>query len=359
MIDTMPRSRLPHLRHERNRHDVWCWYFRKGNGPRIRLHGAYGSKQFKAEYDAALKGQPTPKGKSASGTVAWLVARYKESARYAAFKASTRRTRDGILNSIVANGGHNQFANIRRKHIEQALDDRAKTPHAANNFLIIARQLFDWAVANEHMDKNPCDGVAAIKADVQGFHTWSVPEVAQFRARHPIGTKARLALDMLLFLGLRRSDVILAGKQHVTGEVLSMQTTKTGAWVHIPIMPELRRSIDATETGDLVFLSTAKRTPFPSAGAFGMWFKARCVEAGLPHCSAHGLRKAGATIAADDGASEQQLMAMYGWENSATAKVYTKAADRKRLARGAAERIANANPPHHSQSAAKNARKKR
>jgi hypothetical protein len=34
-------------------------------------------------------------------------------------------------------------------------------------------------------------------------------EVAQFEAQHPIGTKARLALALLLFIGHRRSDVIL------------------------------------------------------------------------------------------------------------------------------------------------------
>jgi integrase len=45
---------------------------------------------------------------------------------------------------------------------------------------------------------------------------------------------------------------------------------------------------------------------FTVAG-FGNRFRDRCHEAGLPHCTAHGLRKAGATIAAENGAIDRQL----------------------------------------------------
>ena len=79
---------------------------------------------------------------------------------------------------------------------------------------------------------------------------------------------------------------------------------------------------------------TAFGKPF-TANGFGNWFRRRCDEAGLPHCSAHGLRKAGATIAAENGATEHQLMAMYGWESPKQAALYTRNADRKRLIGGA------------------------
>jgi hypothetical protein len=55
-----------------------------------------------------------------------------------------------------------------------------------------------------------------------------------------------------------------------------------------------------------------------------------------PHqCSAHGLRKAGATIASDNGATTHQLMAVYGWETLKQAELYTRAANRTRLAKEA------------------------
>jgi hypothetical protein len=64
-------------------------------------------------------------------------------------------------------------------------------------------------------------------------------------------------------------------------------------------------------------------------------------EAGLPQCSAHGLRKAGATVAAENGATDRQLMALYDWTTAAQANVYTAAADRKRMAGEAARLIAS------------------
>lgn len=54
----------------------------------------------------------------------------------------------------------------------------------------------------------------------------------------------------------------------------------------------------------------------------------------MPQCSMHGLRKAGATIAADNdnGATGSQLMAIFGWTTKKQTTLYTKKADRKRLA---------------------------
>ena len=52
------------------------------------------------------------------------------------------------------------------------------------------------------------------------------------------------------------------------------------------------------------------------------WFRRRCDEAGLKHGSAHGLRKAGATIAAGNGATEFELMAIFGWASSKEAARY-------------------------------------
>jgi hypothetical protein len=52
-------------------------------------------------------------------------------------------------------------------------------------------------------------------------------------------------------------------------------------------------------------------------------------EAGLPNCSAHGLRKAGATIAAENGATEHQLLSIFGRATSKEAERYTKATKKK------------------------------
>lgn len=57
----MPRPRPPFLHYERLRHQrphgQGVWYFRKGQGPRIRIRAPYGSSEFMEEYQRALTGE--------------------------------------------------------------------------------------------------------------------------------------------------------------------------------------------------------------------------------------------------------------------------------------------------------------
>jgi len=99
----------------------------------------------------------------------------------------------------------------------------------------------------------------------------------------------------------------------------------------LPILPELRAIIDATPSGQLIYLVTEFRKAFTAPG-FGNKFRNWCDAAGLKHCSAHGLRKAGATIAAENGATPHQLNAVFGWETLRQAEGYTRKANRTLLA---------------------------
>jgi integrase len=216
------------------------------------------------------------------------------------------------------------------------MDRKADKPGAANNRKKYLSAMFGWAVRQRIMKANPARDAERATYGTEGFHTWSVEEVRQFEARHPIGTKARLALALLLFTGARRGDMVTLGRQHVKDGTLRYVPRKTRykrmTQSEKPILAELAAVIERSPTGDLTFLVTKYGKPFTAAG-FGNWFRARCDEAGLKHCSAHGLRKAGATLAAEGGATDRQLMAMFDWTTASQATVYTAAADRKRLAR--------------------------
>nr|WP_280952071.1 tyrosine-type recombinase/integrase [Sinorhizobium sp. BJ1] len=153
-----------------------------------------------------------------------------------------------------------------------------------------------------------------------------------------MGTKARLALALMLYTSQRRSDVVLFGKQHVTNGWLKFtqqrNRNRKPITLEIPIHPELQSVIDASPRGDLTFLVTEFNRPF-TANGFGNWFRKRCNEAGLPHCSSHGLRKAAASRLADRGATEHQIMSITGHTTSKEVTRYTKAANQKRLAKSA------------------------
>src|SRR5215510_14358922 len=62
--------------------------------------------------------------------------------------------------------------------------------------------------------KNPARDVGKLRSkNPDGIRAWSEADAARYEARHPIGTKARLAFDLLLYTGVRRSDVVRLGPQ--------------------------------------------------------------------------------------------------------------------------------------------------
>ena len=179
---------------------------------------------------------------------------------------------------------------------------------------------------------DPTRDVKPIKIKSDGFHSWTDAEVEQFEAAHPIGSKARLALALLLYTGQRRSDVVLMGRQHLRDGCLHVRQLKTGAELAIPLHPALRTILDASPADNMAFLTTQFGKPFTSNG-FGNWFRDRCNEAGLPQCSAHGLRKAAARGLADAGCTAHEIAAITGHASLREVQRYTKGADQKRLAR--------------------------
>jgi integrase len=232
------------------------------------------------------------------------------------------------------------YVHITAKAVRVLRDRKLDAPESGNARVKALRQVFGWALCEEidGVERNPARDVPYLKAKPGGFHSWSVEEVEKFEARHPIGSKARLALALLLYTGQRRSDVILFGKQHVREGWLKFTQRKNmrnrPVTLELPILPALQRIINATPTGDMTFLLTDLGRPFTGAG-FGNKMRQWCDEAGLDHCSAHGLRKAGAVIAAENGATPHQLMSVFGWLSLKQAELYTRAAQQKRLAGGA------------------------
>lgn len=340
----MPRPRKPYIQREVTRHGKTVWYFRRGTGKRIRLPGVFGSKEFNAAYEACLSGRATEPVASAPRTsLRWLVDQYYESGRYKNYAENTRRNQRLMLESVCKTGGQLEFARISSQSIREGMVRREGTPRMAATYVSVMRALFAFAVDSGWISVNPVvDEIKARKASSDGYHTWTLEEVEQYQARHPVGTQARLALDILLYTGLRRGDAIKLGRQHVKNQTIAIRAGKNGAEITIPLLPPLAASIAATKTGDLVFLQNSKGRPHTS-NHFGYWFRDRCDEAHLPkECTAHGLRKAGATIAAENGATPFELMAMYGWTSPSVAEIYTRKANRVKLA----ERAANKLSPH-------------
>lgn len=357
------RLDLPYLMADTDRHGNERLFVRRF-GRKIRIRAEPGTKAFTDAYGAALEALESdapprpagPRGGAPAGTLGWLAATYFAAVEFTSLPLVSQSTRRGIIEACLREpikpGSKDKLALcplalLSAAHIRMLRDRRKDKPGAANNRLKYLSSMFGWAL--EHtpplMRSNPARDVKRLRYSTDGFHTWTVDEVKQFEATHPIGTKPRLALGLLLYTGARRGDVVTFGRQHVRDGVIHFTPSKSRfnqnpPPVDVPIFPELAKIIEAGPTGDLTFLMTEWGKPFTSNG-FGNWFRDRCDEAGLPQCSAHGLRKARATIAAERGATDRQLMAMFGWTTERQANVYTKAANRKRLSAAGAKLMAD------------------
>lgn len=355
----MPRPRPPHLHRETTRHGRTTWYVRIGKGPRTRITAEFGTPEFDIQYQAAITGKPRPKrGTPAVGSFAWLWERYRETGAWTNLSAATRRQRENILKASLETGGHQPASHFTQQTIIAGRDRRAATPAQARNWLDAMRGLFGWATEARHIKADPTAGVKNPPRKAgQGFIPWTLDHVAAYHARWPLGTRQRVWLDVLLYTGLRRGDAVQLGRQHVRDGVATLRTEKSqgAVEVNLPILPVLQATLDAGPCGDLTYICGENGRPLTKE-SFGNMFKDACKAAGVPG-SAHGVRKIAATTAANNGATVAQLKALFGWTSDSMAALYTKTADRRRLAIEAAHKMETSIPaPSHPVRAAKEKR---
>jgi len=317
------------------------YYFRRRGFPRVRLPGLPWSPSFMAAYEAAMNGPRTAigAGRIKPGSVAAAVTEYFDSQQFFTSKsAGTQRMRLGILERFRAAYGDRPFALLPPEWIEALLD--SKPPHAARSWLVTLRSLCEFWVKRRYLRTNPTADIKLASIDSDGFHCWTEEEIAQFERYHPVGTKPRLALALLLYTAQRRSDVVRMGRQHIRNGALTVKQQKTGTGLPpIPVHPHLQAVLDATPSEHLTFLVTATGKPY-GGNAFSAQFRNWCDAAGLPkRCKPHGLRKAACRRLAEAGCSEKQIAAISGHASLDEVARYTKAADKARLARDAMARM--------------------
>ena len=335
-----------------DRHGKPRFYFRRAGFKKVPLPGLPWSPEFMAAYQQALSGQPIAIGSARvrPGTLRALSVSYYNSLAFRSMKANTQSVYRNILDRFCretdAQGqgyGEKSAANMRREHVIKLMAARAEKPDSANGLLKVLRAVMQHAVEIGLRADDPTQGIKLLRPKSKlGFHRWSEGEIAQFEARHPIGTKPRLALALGLYTGQARQDVVAMGPQHIRDEVLSWTRGKTerstGIELAIPVHPDLRAVINESRNEHLTFLVTEFGKPFTAAG-FGNWFREQCDMANLRHCSFHGLRKAASVRLAEAGCTPHEIAAITGHASLKEIVRYTQTADRKRLARSAMEKV--------------------
>ena len=330
-----------------DRHGNVRIYFRRRGQKKVRLPGLPGSQEFMDAYQLALVGAPSEKtgdnsNKTRRGSLKELCEAYYVTSEFRRLDDRTKRVRRNILDDLCRRHGAKPASRMEPRHVRQLRDEKTDRPEAANAVVKALRQVFAAGVSNDFVSTNPAREVPYFHGGSQGYHSWTAEEISAFEKNYPIGTRARLALALLLYTGQRRSDVVKLGRQHLRAGSLKFTQHKNRkskpVTLEIPIIPALQSIIDASPCGDLTFLVTKFGRPFTSSG-FGNRFRQWCNDAGLRHCSAHGLRKAAAARLAELGASEHEIMAVTGHRTSKEVSRYTRGARQRVLAGRAMARL--------------------
>lgn len=341
----------------RDRHGKLRWRYRR-NGFTANLGTECGSDDFMRRYKAALEGrrdtgavpatsqarrdsQSIPEGMH---TLEELIVAWYKSAHYQGLGDSTKRDYRLIAEGLREQYGNQIVEQLDSPTVKRLMEKKANKPEAANKLLRIIRLIYDYARdVLGWVTVNPAREVKKYKPhNRDGFHTWEDNEIKAFNDRWPEGSAADLAMAIMLYTGAARADAVKLGPDNVENGRLRYRRqkmlTRGGGVIDIPIHPELDRRLARLTPVPKTFLQTEagnERTPAGLGGKMREW----CDKAGLPNCTAHGLRKACARRLAEAGATAHEIMAVTGHKTLAEAQRYTEKVQRAGLADKAMEKL--------------------
>jgi integrase len=307
---------------------------------------------FEAELKLVAAGKPITTGRCIPGSVNDLCSRFYECADFKGKgNAETRAGRMRIIESFRNEFGNDMVRDFGFEHIEAILlrktePGRSEKGRATGGQVAAVKlrkqlmRLFAYAKKLKWIQSNPVEDAEKVGKDkLEGFYAWTEDDITKYKARHPLGTKARLALEIILWTGQRRGDARQFGPKHVASGSAAFVPGKTGRGMGMMIAPDLRAAIDAMPSvGITTFLVTDYGKPFSHVG-FGNKMREWCDQAGLPQCSAHGLRKAIARRVAETEGTQRQIKAVGGWRSDSEVTIYTEGVEQKAMADVAITRV--------------------
>lgn len=313
------------------------WYVRRKGLPLVPMPDLpHDDPRFLAAYAAAWAVAAPEKPKDATaGTLGAHIKAVLSSPRYRAASASYKAALSRHAMAILDECGSFPLAGLRDAHIAADVD-ACDVPDM---------RLKTWRFICKTLRPDPSRSVRAEKPKTEGYEPWTPEDIAKFRARWPIGTAPRAAMELLYWTGARISDAVKIGRGNIGADgVLSFRQTKTGNPAFVPWTCAIPHFADAAErammfdaiapfAGHMTFLAT-KDGQGRSAKALGTMIRDACAKAGI-NKSAHGLRKARATALADGGATTHEIAAWTGHDTLSEVDRYTKAANRRRAVMGA------------------------
>ena len=334
----------PHVYALRDRHGKRRYRFQRKHWRTTYLPGAPGEAAFHEAYAAIIAAGPPAPDAVASPTRVTprslddLLARMKAGTRWRKKTELTRRTESAILQRFMdkkaSSGrryGERPAAMVSVAWLDRVLAGMAETPGAANKLRKVLGGLLDHAIRLGWRADNPARLTERYSSGT-GFAAWSEDDIARFRARHALGTTARLTLELALNTAARRCNIATLTRDDIAGGRIAVAHAKGNHQTDVPLLATTRAALDALAATPIRHLIvTGYGKPFTVAG-LGNKMRQWCDEAGLPGRSMHGLRKAVSRRIAESGGTDAEGQAVTGHRKAETFAHYRATANRTALA---------------------------
>lgn len=328
----------------KDRHGKVRYRFRKTGLPAYHFKNPPGTPEFAVELAEAQGAAPIQR-RFTPFSMDDLVHRWLQSPGFLSMAANSQTTYRGIVHRYLDTKDKKgrRYGSYSAKQattagLERQLGRLADTPAAANNLRKTLKRVFKYAIKLTWRTDNPATDTDNFKTNKDGWHTWTDEEIERYRAHWPLGTMARLTLELAIDTAARRCNLAALERGHLNNGRWEIAHVKDNHDTSVRISPEARAAIDALPASPMRYFITGahgKRFTDASLGnRFNKWAK----EAGCP-TNIHGLRKARSRQLAESGATPMEGRAITGHKNDKTFMHYAAKADRKRMADAASDRL--------------------
>lgn len=343
----------PNVTASPDRHGKLRYRFRRKGWKNAYLPGHPGSAEFHRAYAEILASgarEPQPIQSPARVTpksLDDLFARYKRTIRWQKKGERTKLIQGRYLQRFMdrrgksgTRFGERPVAAVTVAWLENVFAGMAETPAAADELRKVLAGLMDLAVRISWRPDNPVRFTEKYGGGGE-VHTWTEGDIAAYRSTHPLGTMARFVMELALNTAARRCNIAELTRDDLAGGRITVDHAKGNEETSVPMLQTTKAALDALPAAPIKFLvTTIFGKPFTIAG-LGNRMRKWCDDAGLTHCSMHGLRKATSRRVAESGGTDAEGQAVTGHKKAETFAYYRAKANRSALADRALSNLAS------------------
>jgi integrase len=270
-----------------------------------------------------------------TGSIDQVISEYRGSPEFLSLSAGSKDLYQRHLDTIGELWGRLPISRIERHHVKRLRNSHADRHSVANQLVAVLRVLLGFAVEMDYRPDNPALKVKPIQGG-ENYRPW--PDWAIERFRVQATPEMVLAMELGVYTGQRKSDVVHMSWRDYDGRVIYVVQQKTGAKLEIPVHRDLKTILDGLERTSTRILTTARGRPLRMKN-FDYHFRRACDACGLQGYVFHGLRYSATGRLFEAGCTPQEVQAITGHKTLAMVQQYGQGANQKRMATAAIEKL--------------------